>query len=116
MPTGWEATIRNSTGLPYCSGGHSDLVLMRAHGDYTLLGRTRDDAAGEAFDKAARILNLPYPGGPQIDEKARGGDPNFISFHVPGFSQSVTTLASVDSRLPYYTWFARKVLTGPRNI
>jgi len=49
------------------SGGHTDLVLMRGHGDYVLLGRTRDDAAGEAFDKAARILNLGYPGGPAID-------------------------------------------------
>jgi len=58
------------------SGGHSDLVLMRGHGDYTVLGRTRDDAAGEAFDKAARILNLGYPGGPAIDKAARTGVPN----------------------------------------
>jgi N6-L-threonylcarbamoyladenine synthase len=58
------------------SGGHSDLVLMRNHGDYTILGRTRDDAAGEAFDKAARILNLGYPGGPAIDKAARAGIPN----------------------------------------
>jgi N6-L-threonylcarbamoyladenine synthase len=55
------------------SGGHSDLVLMRGHGDYVVLGRTRDDAAGEAFDKAARILELGYPGGPAIEQSARGG-------------------------------------------
>lgn len=55
------------------SGGHSDLVLMRGHGDYVILGRTRDDAAGEAFDKAARILQLGYPGGPAIDKAARDG-------------------------------------------
>lgn len=55
------------------SGGHSDLVLMRGHGDYTVLGRTRDDAAGEAFDKAARILELGYPGGPVIDKAAQTG-------------------------------------------
>jgi N6-L-threonylcarbamoyladenine synthase len=55
------------------SGGHSDLVLMRGHGDYVLLGRTRDDAAGEAFDKAARILGLGYPGGPAIEQAARRG-------------------------------------------
>lgn len=55
------------------SGGHSDLALMRAHGDYVLLGRTRDDAAGEAFDKAARILGLGYPGGPAIEQAAREG-------------------------------------------
>jgi len=55
------------------SGGHSDLVLMKGHGDYVILGRTRDDAAGEAFDKAARILNLGYPGGPAIEQAARNG-------------------------------------------
>lgn len=55
------------------SGGHSDLVLMRGHGDYVVLGRTRDDAAGEAFDKAARILCLGYPGGPAIEQAARAG-------------------------------------------
>ncbi len=57
------------------SGGHSDLVLMRDHGDYTLLGRTRDDAAGEAFDKVARILGMGYPGGPRIQEAAEKGTP-----------------------------------------
>ena len=56
------------------SGGHSDLVLMRGHGDYVVLGRTRDDAAGEAFDKAARILDLGYPGGPAIERAAEGGN------------------------------------------
>ena len=55
------------------SGGHSDLVLMRGHGDYVILGRTRDDAAGEAFDKAARILKLGYPGGPAIEKAAKAG-------------------------------------------
>ncbi|MFC1957687.1 tRNA (adenosine(37)-N6)-threonylcarbamoyltransferase complex transferase subunit TsaD [Chloroflexota bacterium] len=55
------------------SGGHSDLVLMKAHQDYTLLGRTRDDAAGEAFDKAARILDLGYPGGPAVERAAGTG-------------------------------------------
>jgi len=55
------------------SGGHSDLVVMRGHGDYVVLGRTRDDAAGEAFDKAARILDLGYPGGPAIQEAAKNG-------------------------------------------
>ena len=55
------------------SGGHSDLMLMKGHGDYVLLGRTRDDAAGEAFDKAARILGLGYPGGPAIERAAEGG-------------------------------------------
>lgn len=57
------------------SGGHSDLVLMKGHGQFDKLGRTRDDAAGEAFDKAARILGLGYPGGPAIEEAAGSGNP-----------------------------------------
>jgi len=59
------------------SGGHSDLVLMRGHGEFEKLGRTRDDAAGEAFDKAARILGLGYPGGPAIEQAARGREASF---------------------------------------
>lgn len=55
------------------SGAHTDLVLMAGHGRYEVLGRTRDDAAGEAFDKAARALGLGYPGGPAIDRAARAG-------------------------------------------
>jgi N6-L-threonylcarbamoyladenine synthase len=57
------------------SGGHSDIILMHGHGHYALLGCTRDDAAGEAFDKAARILGLGYPGGPAIDKASREGQP-----------------------------------------
>src|SRR5699024_8750382 len=52
------------------SGGHTELVIMKAHGEYDVIGSTRDDAAGEAFDKVARMLNLPYPGGPHIDRLA----------------------------------------------
>lgn len=57
------------------SGGHSQLVLFRDHGDYELLGQTQDDAVGEAFDKVAKIIGLPYPGGPSIAEAAKLGDP-----------------------------------------
>ncbi|MEO5950720.1 MAG: tRNA (adenosine(37)-N6)-threonylcarbamoyltransferase complex transferase subunit TsaD [Candidatus Saccharimonadales bacterium] len=57
------------------SGGHSQLVLFRGHGDYELLGQTQDDAVGEAFDKVAKILGLPYPGGPSISKTALTGDP-----------------------------------------
>jgi N6-L-threonylcarbamoyladenine synthase len=63
------------------SGGHSDLILMKGHGDYQLLGRTRDDAAGEAFDKVSRILELGYPGGPAIEKAALSG--NSARFHLP---------------------------------
>jgi len=62
------------------SGGHSDLLLFEGHGSFRVLGRTRDDAAGEAFDKIARVLELGYPGGPAIDGTARGGDPDAIRF------------------------------------
>lgn len=57
------------------SGGHSQLVLFRDHGDYELLGQTQDDAVGEAFDKVAKILGLPYPGGPSVAKAAESGDP-----------------------------------------
>jgi N6-L-threonylcarbamoyladenine synthase len=58
------------------SGGHSDVVELRGHGDARRLASTRDDAAGEAFDKAARMLGLGYPGGPAVERAARGGDPS----------------------------------------
>ncbi len=62
------------------SGGHTGLYLARGPGEYACLGRTRDDAVGEAFDKAAKLLGLPYPGGPVIDRLARGGNPTAIRF------------------------------------
>lgn len=63
------------------SGGHSELVLMRGHGDYQRLGRTLDDAAGEAFDKVARLLGLGFPGGPAIQKAAETG--NAEAFKLP---------------------------------
>jgi N6-L-threonylcarbamoyladenine synthase len=63
------------------SGAHSDLVLMEAHRRFRLLGRTIDDAAGEAFDKVARLLGLGFPGGPEIEKAAKDGDPN--AFPLP---------------------------------
>ncbi|MFV1990891.1 MAG: tRNA (adenosine(37)-N6)-threonylcarbamoyltransferase complex transferase subunit TsaD [Acidimicrobiales bacterium] len=62
------------------SGGHTMLVSMEGHGQYRMLGGTIDDAAGEAFDKVARTLGLGYPGGPEIDRLALGGDPTAIKF------------------------------------
>jgi N6-L-threonylcarbamoyladenine synthase len=62
------------------SGGHTELVLMRDHRQYERLGATLDDAAGEAFDKVGRLLGLPYPGGPAIEETARRGDPTRFTF------------------------------------
>lgn len=65
------------------SGGHTLLVDVRGSGDYTLLGRSKDDAAGEAFDKVAKMLDLPYPGGPEIDKRAEAGDPERFKFPRP---------------------------------
>ena len=62
------------------SGGHTQLWLIKQFDDYVLLGDTRDDAAGEAFDKGARILGLKYPGGPEIERCSIGGDSNKINF------------------------------------
>lgn len=62
------------------SGGHSQLVLFRNHGDYELLGQTQDDAVGEAFDKVAKIIGLPYPGGPSIAKAAEHGDASAFNF------------------------------------
>lgn len=62
------------------SGGHSQLVFFRGHGDYDLIGQTQDDAVGEAFDKVAKILGLPYPGGPSIAEAAKLGDAHAYDF------------------------------------
>ena len=65
------------------SGGHSHLTRVNAYGDYTLLGQTVDDAAGEAFDKAARVLGLNYPGGPLLSRLAEGGDDTFLPLPHP---------------------------------
>ena len=62
------------------SGGHTHLVAVKDYGEYEILGRTRDDAAGEAFDKVARAIGLGYPGGPKIDKAAKEGNPQAISF------------------------------------
>lgn len=62
------------------SGGHTSLVHVKDYNHFSLMGQTRDDAAGEAFDKVARVMGLPYPGGPQIDRLAKEGNPDAIDF------------------------------------
>ncbi len=99
------------------SGGHSDLVLMRGHGDYVVLGRTRDDAAGEAFDKAARILGLGYPGGPAIDRAARTGTPSLKlprawlkgtnDFSFSGIKTALLRFVQGDKNSPSTDWSSR---------
>lgn len=95
------------------SGGHSMVILVRGHGQHVTLGRTRDDAAGEAFDKIARYLKLGYPGGPIIDKLAKDGNPKAIKFKRPmmeaefgydfsfsGLKTGVVNLRTPDSQLP----------------
>ncbi|MBI2099294.1 tRNA (adenosine(37)-N6)-threonylcarbamoyltransferase complex transferase subunit TsaD [Candidatus Uhrbacteria bacterium] len=65
------------------SGGHTELVLMKGYGKYKRIGATRDDAAGEAFDKSAKLMGLPYPGGPEIAKLAEHGNPNAFIFPRP---------------------------------
>lgn len=77
------------------SGGHSQIVRVDAPGQYRILGETIDDAAGEAFDKAAKIMGLPYPGGPLIDKYAQKGNPHKFSFskpHIEGYNYSFSGL------------------------
>ncbi len=86
------------------SGGHTDLVLFENHGKYTYLGGTRDDAAGECFDKCARLMGLPYPGGPQVSKHAQKGNPHAyplpkpmlgsddLDFSFSGLKTAVSTL------------------------
>ncbi len=81
FPGGTRPEVRYPTIALLVSGGHTSLLHVRdLISDVELLGETIDDAAGEAFDKVARLLGLPYPGGPEIDRAAAGGDPNAIRF------------------------------------
>lgn len=103
------------------SGGHSQLVLFRSHGDYELVGQTQDDAVGEAFDKVAKILGLPYPGGPSIAKAALDGNPTAYKFpkskmHNPyDFSFSglkTAVLRAVQHEVGVDTTFASSGLAG----
>jgi N6-L-threonylcarbamoyladenine synthase len=77
------------------SGGNSQLILVKSYKEMEILGKTIDDAAGEAFDKCAKVMGLPYPGGPHIDRLAAEGDPNRFAFakpHIPGLDYSFSGL------------------------
>jgi len=91
--------IREGVVFPFLcltvSGGHTQIVLVKDHLEMAVIGETIDDAAGEAFDKAAKILGLPYPGGPLIDKYAQAGNPNAFKFsepNIPGLNFSFSGL------------------------
>ncbi len=83
----WDETQKEHPEFPFLcltvSGGHTQIVKVNSPSDMQILGKTIDDAAGEAFDKAAKIMGLPYPGGPEIDKLAKIGDPNAFKFPEP---------------------------------
>lgn len=88
LAAGLEHRLRWPLVCLVVSGGHTELVLAKAPGRYRVLGRTRDDAAGEAYDKVARLFGLGYPGGPEIDELAARGDPGAVDFPRPSLEGS----------------------------
>lgn len=90
---------KDNPGFPFLcltvSGGHTQIVLVKDHFNMEIIGKTLDDAAGEAFDKAAKIMGLPYPGGPEIDRLAKLGNPNAFEFpepRIPGLDYSFSGL------------------------
>jgi N6-L-threonylcarbamoyladenine synthase len=87
------------------SGGHTILCHVKDYGKYELIGQTRDDASGEAFDKGARLLGLPYPGGKLIDELAQSGDPDAIKFTRSKIKDSPLdfSFSGVKTQLRHYT-------------
>ncbi|MEM7037621.1 MAG: tRNA (adenosine(37)-N6)-threonylcarbamoyltransferase complex transferase subunit TsaD, partial [Bacteroidota bacterium] len=84
------------------SGGHTQLVLVRDHLDMEVVGQSIDDAAGEAFDKAAKIMDLGYPGGPIIDKLAREGDPKRFSFSKPSIPGLDFSFSGLKTALLYF--------------
>jgi N6-L-threonylcarbamoyladenine synthase len=83
---------RNDVPYPHLgvivSGGHTDFYIVKVFGDYHRVGATRDDAAGEAFDKVAKLLHLGYPGGPIVDQRAEHGNPKAVRFSLPKITES----------------------------
>jgi len=84
------------------SGGHTQIVLVKENFEYETLGRTRDDAAGEAFDKVGKLLGLPYPGGPEIDRRAAGGDPEFVRFPRTHLKGADFSFSGIKTSVLYY--------------
>ena len=84
------------------SGGHTQIVLVRDYFDMEIIGQTTDDAAGEAFDKTAKILGLPYPGGPLIDKYAKEGNPNAFKFPEPRIAGLNFSFSGLKTSIMYF--------------
>lgn len=112
-----EKKKANTPAFPFLcllvSGGHTQLVILRNYLDYEIIGRTIDDAAGEAFDKCAKVMGLPYPGGPSVDHHATSGNPNSFRFTKPkteGFNFSFSGLKT------NFLYFTRDRIAEDRNF
>jgi N6-L-threonylcarbamoyladenine synthase len=96
------------------SGGHTQIVLARSAVDMEVIGETLDDAAGEAFDKSAKLLGLPYPGGPLIDRHARNGDPKKFSFAEPQIEGLDFSFSGLKTSILYF--LQKQVKEDPQFI
>ncbi|PSK95198.1 tRNA (adenosine(37)-N6)-threonylcarbamoyltransferase complex transferase subunit TsaD [Taibaiella chishuiensis] len=84
------------------SGGHTQIVLCRSHLDMEIIGETLDDAAGEAFDKIAKMLQLPYPGGPLVDKYAKTGNPERFAFPIPEIREYDFSFSGIKTSVLYF--------------
>lgn len=84
------------------SGGHTQIILLKSHFDMEVLGQTIDDAAGEAIDKAAKIMDLPYPGGPVIDRLSKDGDPDTFHFATPSIPSYNYSFSGIKTSFLYF--------------
>lgn len=96
------------------SGGHTQIVKIHSHLEFELLGETIDDAVGEAFDKAAKIIGLPYPGGPMVDKLAQSGNPNKFSFSTPHVNDLNYSFSGIKTSFLYF--IQNNVKTNPDFI
>jgi N6-L-threonylcarbamoyladenine synthase len=96
------------------SGGHTQIVLMRNYFEFEIIGKTLDDAAGEAFDKAAKILELPYPGGPLIDKYAKGGNQHAFQFAKPDIPELNFSFSGLKTSFLYF--IRERIKTNPDFI
>ena len=101
-----ETKIQTSPEFPFLcltvSGGHTQIIKITSHLQFELLAETEDDAVGEAFDKAAKILGLPYPGGPLIDKYAKIGNPKAYSFPMPQLKNNNYSFSGVKTSFLYF--------------
>lgn len=96
------------------SGGHTQIVKIHSHLNFELLGETIDDAVGEAFDKAAKIIGLPYPGGPMVDKLAQSGNPNKFTFSTPHVNDLNYSFSGIKTSFLYF--IQNHVKTNPDFI